>query len=91
MKISIEGLDAATRKLEDLSKRTELLDGEHHLKLQDLFPPPFLCVCMDLECGSGPNVETSFAMCGGSNRRTAGRVVGYNPGHLLVPSPSPRI
>lgn len=40
--VEIKGLDKLEKELGKLQKRAEKLDGEHQVKLEDLFPPEFM-------------------------------------------------
>ena len=42
MDIKIEGLDKAMRKLDDLAKRAEQLEGTHHVTATEMFAPKFM-------------------------------------------------
>lgn len=47
--------DQVTKRLNDLSRRAEDLDGEHTVQLAELMPPEFVS-----SCSSFPNLEEMF-------------------------------
>lgn len=56
MGIRTEGFDEFSRKLEDLARRAEDLEGEREVPLSELFPPSFVSVHTDF-----PDMETMLA------------------------------
>lgn len=64
IKIKIEGLEEATRKLEDLSRKAQELDGKHEVAMSEMFPPAFMTRHTDFSSfsamlnASGFKVET---------------------------------
>lgn len=60
----IKGLDKLQRKLNDLQKRAEDLDGEHRVKMSELLSAEFMLACSrfesldDLLTANGISVES---------------------------------
>jgi hypothetical protein len=49
MPIRLHGFDQVSRKLRDLQRRAEKLDGLHGVKFDELFPPSFMRRYSDFE------------------------------------------
>ena len=45
----IEGLDRLQRKLKDLGRKAQALDGEHRVSVAELFPPDFMARHTDFQ------------------------------------------
>ncbi len=49
MKVEIKGMDGLRRKLDDLKRRAEALDGEHQIPISEIFPDEFMLLNTDFD------------------------------------------